>query len=378
MRKTGYVWKELYGWHDTGNWAGAAPPGGFNQPYKHFESPETKTRLAGLVEVSGLARSLVRLEAGPASIEDLLLVHTREHVDRMAEQGKSAEFGVVSHGGDAGDGLSPFGAGSFEIALHSVGGAISAMDAVVEGRVDNAYALVRPPGHHALPESGLGFCMFANASIAIRRVMRDQGISRVAVIDWDVHHGNGTQQIFYENPNVLTVSIHQEGLFPPQSGGLEERGAGAGLGTSINVPLPAGSGNGAYLAAMERVVVPAVRRFEPELIVVECGFDAAMNDPLGRMIVTANGFRPLAQALVDTAAELCDDRLVMVHEGGYSPSYVPFCGLAVLETISGVRTEATDVLAEFWDVLPGQELRPWQAEAIEAARHAAELDQAGM
>lgn len=208
--------------------------------------------------------------------------------------------------------------------------------------------------------------------------MRDQGISRVAVIDWDVHHGNGTQQIFYENPNVLTVSIHQEGLFPPQSGGLEERGAGAGLGTSINVPLPAGSGNGAYLAAMERVVVPAVRRFEPELIVVECGFDAAMNDPLGRMIVTANGFRPLAQALVDTAAELCDDRLVMVHEGGYSPSYVPFCGLAVLETISGVRTEATDVLAEFWDVLPGQELRPWQAEAIEAARHAAELDQAGM
>lgn len=370
VTSTGYVWKELYGWHDTGNAAGAAPRGPFAQPHHHFEHADTKTRLAGLVEVSGLAEHLTRLEPTSATIDDLTLVHTYEHILRMQE------LSADPRGGDAGDGLSPFGAGTFEIATLAVGGAIRLVDAVVTGEVDNGYALIRPPGHHALPSQGMGFCLFSNGSIAIRRAMRDHGVQRVAVVDWDVHHGNGTQEVFYEDPDVLTISIHQDGLFPPRSGTVNERGAGSAVGTSINIPLPAGSGNGAYLEAMDRVVVPALRRFRPDLIVVSSGFDAAMTDPLGRMIVTANGYRPLTQRIMDAAAELCDGRVAMTHEGGYSPSYVPYCGLAVLETLSGVRTPVEDGLASLWDNLDDQQLRPWQGDAIERARAAAGLDEA--
>jgi acetoin utilization deacetylase AcuC-like enzyme len=368
---TGYVWKERYAWHDTGTWAGAAPSGGPAQPYMHFESPDSKARLAGLVEVSGLGEHLTRLDVEPAAEDTLLLVHPREYVDHIKQLSASPQ------GGDAGDGLSPFGTGSYEIALLAVGGVIAAMDAVVAGEVSNAYALVRPPGHHARPEHGMGFCIFANSSIAIRNLLAKGEVTRVAVVDWDVHHGNGTQEVFYDDPNVLTLSIHQDRLFPWDSGLRDERGEGAGVGANINIPLPAGSGNGAYLDAIDRVVAPALRRFSPELIVISCGFDAAMTDQLGRMIVTASGYRSMTERLVALAHELCDGRLVVVHEGGYSPTYVPFCGLAVMETLSGVTTGVVDALADAWDNLPDQVLHPWQAEAILAARVSAGLDTGG-
>lgn len=364
---TGLVWKDIYGWHDTGNSAGATPPGGFAQPYQHFESAESKTRFASLVEVSGLGDHLTRLDVVAASEEDVLRVHTREHFEKMQELSSDPR------GGDAGDGLSPFGHGSFEIALLAAGGTIAAVDAVLDGKVDNAYALVRPPGHHARPEMGMGFCMFANAAIAIRKAKAESRVERVAVVDWDVHHGNGTQEIFYSDPNVLTISVHQDGLFPADSGRINERGEGIAVGTAINVPLPAGSGNGAYQYAFDQVVVPALVRFQPDLIVVASGFDAAMTDPLGRMIVTANGYRPLTQQLLDAAESLCSGRLVMTHEGGYSPTYVPYCGLAVLETMSGVRTPVEDLLAPYWDTLPDQKLHHWQRDAIRQAAISAEL-----
>jgi acetoin utilization deacetylase AcuC-like enzyme len=364
---TGFVWKNIYGWHDTGTSPGAFPPGGFAQPHQHFESAESKTRFASLVDVSGLGDHLVRLAVTPASEEDLLLVHDHAHVTNMRE------LSANSKGGDAGDGLSPFGHGSYEIALMAVGGTIAAVNAVLNGEVANAYALVRPPGHHARPGTGMGFCLFSNSGVAIRKAMLTIGIERVAVVDWDVHHGNGTQEIFYNDPNVLTISIHQDGLFPPDSGHIHEQGVGLGVGANINVPLPAGSGNGAYLEAMDRVVIPALERFKPDLIVVASGFDAAMTDPLGRMIVTANGYRPLTQRLMEAADSLCQGRLVMSHEGGYSATYVPFCGLAVLETMSGVRTPAEDPLAPFWDVLPDQVLQPWQTDAVQRAAQAAGL-----
>ena len=365
---TGFVWHETYAWHDTGTGAGPIPVGRGVQPYHHVESPESKSRLAGLVEVSGLGQHLTRIAAPQASVEQLTLVHPVAYIDRI--RAMSAD----PRGGDAGDGLSPFGHGSFEIASKAVGGVIGAVDAVLLGEVTNAYALVRPPGHHARPDQGMGFCLFANSAIAIRHAIATRGVTRIAVVDWDVHHGNGTQEVFYEDGDVLTISLHQDRLFPWDTGMREERGQGAGTGANINVPLPAGTGNGGYLESIDKVVAPALRRFQPQLIIVSCGFDAGMGDPLGRMLVTANGFRAMTERLVDLAAELCSGRLVMVHEGGYSPYYVPFCGLAVIEMLSGVTTGVVDPLAEAWDNLPDQELRPWQEEAIVAARVSAGLN----
>ena len=359
---TGYVWEEIYGWHNTGNSAGAVPAGLNAQPYQHFESAESKVRLASAIEVSGLSKKLKRIPAFQASVEDITLVHKKDYID-LIKQKSASPFG-----GDAGDGLSPFGTGSYEIALWAAGGAIAAMKAVVSGEVSNAYALIRPPGHHARVETGMGFCIFANAAIAIRYAQKHLGIKRVAVLDWDVHHGNGTQSIFYQDPNVLTISMHQDGLFPPNSGNVEEQGEGDGANYAINIPLPAGSGNGAYIRSLEEIAFPAIEKFKPEIIVVCCGFDAAMTDPLGRMIVTANGYREMTKMLKKVADKVCGGKIVMTHEGGYSPTYVPFCGLAVIETLADATTEMKDALAEFWDVLPDQKLHDWQESSIQAIK----------
>lgn len=365
MRRTGYVWHEQYAWHDTGTYAGLVPAGGPTQPHQNFESPESKTRLAGIIEVSGLIDDLVKIPARPAGEEDVLRVHTAEHHDRIRSVSAAG-------GGDAGDGWSPFGRGSYEIALLAAGGTIAAVDAVLSGAADNAYALVRPPGHHAVRERGMGYCLFANIAIAIEWARKHHGVKRVAVVDYDVHHGNGTQAIFYSDPDVLTISIHQDQLFPQDSGFVSERGSGDAHGTNINVPLAAGAGNGAYLNAIDRVVAPAIRRFQPELIIVASGFDASAADPLGRMSVTASGFKAMAERLVALADEVCGGKLVMSHEGGYSPVYVPFCGLAVLEALSGRETGVVDPFAISFEDSPTHPLTPWQDEVIAKAAALAE------
>ena len=356
---TGYVWHELYGWHDTGRYAGYLAPSTTVQPYQHSESPESKQRFASIVEVSGLSEHLVRIPAVPATKEDILRVHTAEHVERIIAESQNAK------GGDAGDGESPFGKGGYDIALLAAGGAIQALRAVVEGTVANAYALVRPPGHHARPSTGMGFCIFSNAAIAIEHVRAELGVKRVAVIDWDVHHGNGTQEVFWDNPDVLTISIHQDSLFPFASGPMTERGA---EGSVINIPLPAGCGNGAYLEAMEQIVIPAVRAFNPEVIVVPSGFDASAADPLGRMMVTSSGYRALTEMVLNVAEEVCGGKVMMTHEGGYSATYVPYCGLAVLETMSGIKTHIDDELGAGYDALPDQALQPHQKAVIDRVR----------
>lgn len=363
---TGYVWHEKYGWHDTGNAAGFIPASDTIQPYQHVESADSKTRLASLVEASGLLEHLTRLAVPAASEEDLRRVHTQAHVDRI----KTGSAAV--RGGDSGDGYSPFGPGGYEIGLLAAGGTMAALSSTLTGEVRNAYALVRPPGHHALPDQGLGFCMFANIPIAIESARHHLGLERVAVVDWDVHHGNGTQDIYYSDPNTLAISLHQDGLFPPQSGLLEERGSQSAIGATINIPLPAGSGNGAYLEAMRKVVAPALRAFRPELIVVASGFDSSFNDPIGRMLMTARGYRQLTRQLLDLADELCQGRLVMSHEGGYSPVYVPFCGLAVIEEMSGIASGLEDPYDFAWSDLDDQELKPHQAEIINSLAGVAE------
>jgi acetoin utilization deacetylase AcuC-like enzyme len=269
-------------------------------------------------------------------------------------------------GGNAGEGT-PFSAGGFEVALLAAGGTITAVDAVLDGRVRNAYALVRPPGHHAESDVGRGFCIFGNVVIAVEHARASRRIGRVAVVDWDVHHGNGTQKAFYRDPGVLTISIHQDRWYPHDSGGMDERGEGPGFGFNVNIPLPPGSGHGAYLATIERVVVPALRAFRPELIVVPSGFDGSMWDPLGRMMAYSETYRAMTRMLTAAADDLCGGRLVLSHEGGYAPLYVPFCGLAVMEELTGVKTPVNDPMAARAGAVGGQDLQPHQDEVIRRA-----------
>ena len=362
---TGLVFHEIYLWHDTGSHASVFPPGLTIEPDQHAENPATKRRLRGLLEVSGLLDRLVTIKPRAASEDEIARVHTREHIGRI--KAMSAE-----RGGDAGI-LTPFGPGSFEIACLSAGGVMAAVDAVLDGTVANAYALVRPPGHHAEPDRGLGFCLFGNIAIAVMYARATRGVGRVAIVDWDVHHGNGTQAAFYDEPEVLTLSLHQDRLFPVKGGGIDERGTGAGLGATLNVPLPAGCADAAYAYAFDRVVEPALRRFRPELIVVASGFDAGGVDPLGRMMLTSEAYRRMAARLAGLAGELCGGRLVLAHEGGYAPSHVPYCGLAVMEAISGERTAISDPWLAVMERWGGLELQPHQADAIDRAAEAAGL-----
>lgn len=356
---TGYVYHELYEWHDTGTHASLLPadPRRGLQPFRHYENADPKRRTHSLVVTSGLINRLTRLTPRRATDEEILLVHTPGHLQRLTKANDT--------GGDGGDGGTPFGRGSVDIARLALGGVIDAVRSVVERYVDNAYVLVRPPGHHAVPDSGMGFCMLANIAVAVRAVRRSHGIRRVAIVDFDVHHGNGAQTVFWEDPNVLTISLHQDRMFPNASGFVTERGAGAGFGYNVNVPLPPGTGNGGYAEAIRRVVVPALHRFRPELIMVAAGFDASALDPLGRMMLTPRGFREITMALVTAADELCGGRIVCSHEGGYSESYAPFCTHAVIEQLARVRQPFTDPFR--FDRLGQQELQPHQLTAIKAA-----------
>lgn len=362
---TGYVWHELYGWHDTGTNAGLLPGNSTSlQPYLHFESPESKQRFASLVEVTGLGAHLTRIEPSPATDEDILRCHTPEHLARIEAESSHPR------GGDAGDGTSPFGHRGIDIARLAAGGSIAALNAVLDGTVQNAYALVRPPGHHARPETGMGFCIFANAAIAVAHARAKNPDLRVVTMDWDVHHGNGTEAVFYDSPDVLTISIHQDSLFPPNSGPISAMGEGAGHGYAMNVPLPAGTGNEGYLHALTEAVVPAIRRFNPDVIVIPSGFDASCFDPLGRMAVTASGYRQMTRVMLDVAAEVCDGRLMMTHEGGYSPTYVPICGVTVLSEMSGVPVDVINDLYAGFDDKPESRLTDAQRAVVADVRAA--------
>jgi acetoin utilization deacetylase AcuC-like enzyme len=356
---TGFVFHELYMWHNTGNFAGPLPFGTPVQPYEHSENPETKRRIRNLLEVSGLLKRLTHIAPRPATDEEILRVHTRAHLDKI--RSLNDQVGV-----DAGM-FTPMGRGSFEIAMLAAGGVIEAVDAVLARKVVNAYALVRPPGHHALPDLAMGFCLFANAAIAGRHLLEVRKLDRIAFVDWDVHHGNGTQAAFWEEPRALTISIHQDNCFPPNSGYLSENGGGKGEGFNINIPLPPGSGVGAYEAVFDRVVLPALEVFRPDLIIVPSGFDAGAHDPLGRQMMTSEGYRSLTRKLMEAAATLCAGRVVMCHEGGYSAYTVPFFGLAVMEELSGMRTGVVDPFQEMLNGLGCQALQPHQDAVIRKA-----------
>jgi acetoin utilization deacetylase AcuC-like enzyme len=357
--QSGLVAHERYFWHDPGNGAGFSSSSPFVQPDRHPETPESKRRLLALLEVSGLGERLTRVKPRPAEYAELRYFHTERYIE-------SVRALSAAGGGAIGDSAS-IGAGSYEIALLAAGGCIEAADAVLAGRIKNAYALVRPPGHHAEADAGRGYCVFGNVVLLVRHAQRMRGVERVAVVDWDVHHGNGTESAFIADPSVLTVSVHQDRCYPVDGGQLGVAGIGAAAGTNLNIPLPPGSGHGAYLAAFDRVVLPALQRFNPQLIVVASGLDASAMDPLGRMLCTSETYRAMAARIAAAAASLCGGRLVATHEGGYSNAYVPFCGLAVIEEFAGIRTSVVDPYLEELMLMGGQDLQPHQAAAVEAA-----------
>lgn len=362
-RRTGFVWHERYMWHDTGSAFGAINTGirpfaGRQQPGVHAENAETKRRLKNQLDALGVTDTLVPLRPFAASDAQLLRFHSQGHLDRVAAASRS-------FGGDVGD-SAPVGPGSDEIARLAVGGAIAALEAVVTGDVDNAYVLSRPPGHHAEADAGMGFCIYGNVALSIMDLIERGLASRVAVVDWDVHHGNGTESAFYGRDDVLTISLHQDMLYPFDRGSLDACGEGDGEGFNVNVPLPPGSGGGAWLAALDRVVLPALLAFRPDLIVVACGFDGSYFDPLSHQLLLSSHYRAMTERVRSAADALCGGRLAVVHEGGYSEFYVPFCGVAVIDALRGDDADLQDPYLET-EEMPWQALQPHQELMIDAA-----------
>jgi acetoin utilization deacetylase AcuC-like enzyme len=292
---------------------------------------------------------MTRIAPYEASDQDLLRFHSKDYLDRLAMLDKT--------GGDTGSGA-PMGIGGLRIARLSTGGVMAAADAVMAGDVRQAYALVRPPGHHAMANDGMGFCVFNNVVIAAKHAQARHGAGRIAIVDWDVHHGNGTQSAFYADPDVLFISLHQDSLYPYGWGLVDQIGDGAGEGRTVNVPLPAGSGNATYRAAFERIIVPVIEEFQPELIFVSAGQDANVFDPLARMSLTTSAYRAMAGIMLDLAERLCKGRLVVAQEGGYSPHYAPYCSASVAETLTGRGDGPLPLLGPYSDydgTLPSNE-----------------------
>jgi acetoin utilization deacetylase AcuC-like enzyme len=292
---------------------------------------------------------------------------TPAYPDIRRDEAAAIVANALGRGGGWLDPETPVVPGSWEAAVLAAGAAIELTDAVLSGHTQQAFGLLRPPGHHAMRDRGMGFCVFNNVVIAARHAQR-RGIRRVMVLDWDVHHGNGTQDAFWDDPSVLFVSLHQDNWYPAGWGSVDQVGAPGAEGTTVNIPLPPGTGNRGYSLALERIVFPIARQFRPEIIFVSAGQDASLEDPLGRMLVTMAGYRAMAGSVRQLAEELCDGRLVVLMEGGYSLRYVPYCTLAILEGMTGRRSgigdphEGTSELAQ-----AEREFRPEQEAAIETA-----------
>jgi acetoin utilization deacetylase AcuC-like enzyme len=300
MARSGFVYHPDYLEHDMGIY--------------HPESPGRLRAILGRLETTGLLPQLVQIDPHPPDQDWIgswiAQVHApaylKELRERMPDQGRVAL--------DADTSMSP---GSLRAAYLAVGGALSASDAIVEGRVKNAFCAVRPPGHHAESTHAMGFCFFNNVAIAARYLQKRHGLERVAIVDWDVHHGNGTQHAFYEDPSVFFFSTHQYPYYPG-TGKADETGAGRGVGYTKNVPMPAGMGDAEYRRAFETVLRPALTRYRPDAVIISAGFDAHRDDPLAGMNVSTEGYGALSRVVTEIAGEVCQGRILSCLEGGYN------------------------------------------------------------
>lgn len=283
--------------HDTG-------PG-------HPEQPARYSAVMNQLEASGLLQDLIRLdEVRSANDDELALAHTRDYIALVERQ-------VAQSRRQLSTGDTSISRHSAEAARAAADVVLSAVDAVFSGTVRNAFCAVRPPGHHASASRGMGFCLFNNIAVAARYAQQRYGAARILIADWDVHHGNGTQDIFYEDESVLFFSTHQSPWYPG-TGAASERGEGDGEGKTINCPFPAGSGRAEILGAFRDVLMPTAQAFQPDLVLISAGFDSRIDDPLGLFLLTDDDFRELTRMMTDFAAQHCNGRLVSVLEGGYS------------------------------------------------------------
>ncbi len=274
----------------------------------HPESPQRLEAVYGMLEQSDMRDMFRVLEPRPASKEEIILNHEPGYVETIADTaGKGCTF------------LDPdtnTSEGSWEAAILAAGGVLIGIDSILNGEADNAFALVRPPGHHAEAGRAMGFCLFNNVAIGAHYLMTACDIKKILIVDWDIHHGNGTQNSFYNSSDVLYFSSHQYPYYPG-SGAFEETGAGAGRGYTINVPLSGGQGDKDYLYLYRHILNPVAEQFRPEFILVSAGYDIYQSDPLGTMNVTPEGFGCLAFYLKDLAQRLCGGRILLTLEGGY-------------------------------------------------------------
>lgn len=351
-RSCGYVVDERYFWQQS-----ILDMGPDTEPGAPFETPMARRRLMHLLERSGLAAMTERIAPAELDDADLRRVHTAEYLREFRELSDGS-------GGEVGD-FAGFGPGAYEIASLAAGGAYAATRAVLKGEVDVSFALVRPPGHHAEPDRARGYCLLANTPIAIEKLRAEGLVRRVAILDWDVHHGNGAQVVYFDDPDTLTVSIHQNQLYPFDSGFVDETGGPGAELSNVNVPLPGGAGRGAYEYAFERVVEPAIERFSPDLIVIASGLDSGAMDPMGRMMLSHQAFADLTRRSLALAARVCAGRLSVVQEGGYSPLYVPFCGTEIVAALLGVESGIDTTYFDDLDELPDQVLYPHQAAVVD-------------
>ncbi len=344
MAKTAVIYSDKYLDHDPGR-----------------GHPESANRLRAIMDElnrSGIlkAKECSLLEPKPASKEDIELVHKPDYV-KLVER-YSASGGELLDMGDTV--VSPK---SYETALLAAGGSIKAVDLVMKGEFQNAFALVRPPGHHAGPYYALGFCLFNNVAIAVAHLIRRFGLERVLILDIDAHHGNGTQEIFYDTCKVLYVSLHQDPTGFPGTGFVDEVGEGEGLGYTVNVPLPFRVDDQIYLKALDQIVIPIVKQYKPQFILASAGFDVHYTDPVASLSLSASGCIETFEKVLDLASQLCGGKFVAVLEGGYSLNFLGKMVTAAVAKMIGLPYEIRDK-----SPVATPNVRKWAEKAIEKAK----------
>lgn len=291
--KIGYIYDPIFLEHDTG---------------EHLENKERLEAIVRHLEETGLTDELVLVKPRAATADELALVHDKKYIKNIKE--------FAEKGGGWLDADTFASARSYEVATYAAGGLLEALDKIFSGELSCAFGLVRPPGHHASAKQAAGFCLFNNIAIAAKYAVYKHGLDRAMIIDFDVHHGNGTQEVLYGNHRLLYLSIHQSPHYP-NTGAIEESGRGMSRGTNVNIPLPAGCGDIEYLRVFREIVEPIARRFKPELMLVSAGYDVHNDDDMGGMQLTTSGLAMITAVIKGLADELCRGRLLLSLEGGY-------------------------------------------------------------